>query len=269
MKITAIMTCFNRKEKTINCIETLINSNSNIEFQFIVVDDKSSDGTKETLLNNFDNVKVLDGTGHLYYSGGMRVGIQFAKDSNIECDYVFFLNDDVEFFNNAIEKLIDFSPNKECILVGATKDTQGEFTYGGVISSSKYRPSMKKVMSTDCVRYCDTFNANCVLIPFDIFMTLDNIDTVYIHSLGDYDYGLMATKAGFKIAVSDHFVGICSRNSAEGTWMDKKLPLIKRLEMKESPTGYPVKQWFYFTNKHFNFISAISNSLYQYIRMLY
>lgn len=44
-----LMTCFNRKEKTITAISNLISKNSNIEFKFVVVDDNSTDGTKAAL----------------------------------------------------------------------------------------------------------------------------------------------------------------------------------------------------------------------------
>ena len=48
-KILGLMTCFNRKEKTITAISNLISKNPNIEFKFVVVDDNSTDGTKAAL----------------------------------------------------------------------------------------------------------------------------------------------------------------------------------------------------------------------------
>lgn len=49
MKMLAIFTCYNRKEKTIASINNLISGNPNIEFKFVVVDDNSTDGTKAAL----------------------------------------------------------------------------------------------------------------------------------------------------------------------------------------------------------------------------
>ena len=73
MKVLGLMTCFNRKEKTLNSIRKIISGNSDIVFEFIVVDDASRDGTKEALEKEFSNVTVLSGNGGLYYSGGLNI----------------------------------------------------------------------------------------------------------------------------------------------------------------------------------------------------
>ena len=46
MKIVVVFTCFNRKEKTLKCVERLIEGNKRIDFKFIIVDDGSTDGTQ-------------------------------------------------------------------------------------------------------------------------------------------------------------------------------------------------------------------------------
>lgn len=269
MEITAIFTCFNRKEKTISCIDSLLEGNRNIKFNFIVVDDCSTDGTNESIIEKYDNVTVINGTGNLYYSGGMREGIKYAKDHIELSDYILFLNDDVEFYENAVEQLIGFDNTNKYIIVGATEDGVGNLTYGGVIKTSKVRPKFKIVMSlNENKQFCDTFNANCVLIPFDIFKSLDNIDKVYGHSLGDFDFGLSAVKKGFKILVSDYFVGVCCNNPIKGTWYDLDLSRSVRLRKKENKKGLPAKEWFHFINKNYNIVSAIIFSITQYIKII-
>ena len=42
-KVLALMTCYNRKEKTKKAITSLIAGNRNVEFEFIIVDDNISD----------------------------------------------------------------------------------------------------------------------------------------------------------------------------------------------------------------------------------
>ena len=49
MRVLAVFTCYNRKEKTKTCIETLVNGNPSCEFSFIAVDDNSTDGTSDML----------------------------------------------------------------------------------------------------------------------------------------------------------------------------------------------------------------------------
>ena len=48
MKILAIFTCFNRKELTKRGMATL-SENKNVTFDYVILDDNSSDGTHEML----------------------------------------------------------------------------------------------------------------------------------------------------------------------------------------------------------------------------
>lgn len=268
MKILVLLTCYNRKEKTLKCLETLRKDNQ-IDFEFIVVDDNSNDGTFEEL-KKLDYVKVIQGDGSLFYSGGMRIAIDTAKKMQLNMyDFVMLINDDVEFFDNSISKLILFLNNENAIVIGSMCDKNSIFSYGGSIKTSKFRPSYKNVMSTTEKRvYCDTFCANCVLIPVKIFVKLDNIDSVYRHAMGDFDYGCCAVKKGYRIVASDFFVGKCDDNSIKGTWRDTKLSRRARIKLMKSPKGLITKEWFYYLKKNHGILTAVIYSCTPYIRIL-
>ena len=81
--ITVIFTCFNRREKTLQCIKSLSGGNKDIAFQYVIVDDNSTDGTYEALEDlkrSGMTIDVLRGTGNLFWAGGMRKGIAYAKE---------------------------------------------------------------------------------------------------------------------------------------------------------------------------------------------
>ena len=94
------------------------------------------------------------------------------------------------------------------------------------------------------------------------------MDEHYIHSLGDFDYGLSLKENGAKIYSSDHYVGTCNRNSIKGTWLDKSLPLKKRIALKETIKGAPAKQWFYFLKKNFGIGKAMVFTVTPYINLI-
>lgn len=267
IKILGVFTCYNRKEKTKQCLESLIKDNPEIGFSFIAVDDSSRDGTLEMLLQ-YPNVQVIHGNGNCFYSGGMRLGIEAAKQCCDTYDWVMLFNDDVEFFSKIIEKMVKYVPERKEILVGATCDEKGNLSYGGVLQTSKFRPSFQIVMSRKERVYCDTFNANCVLIPTEVFKFLPNIDEVYTHSFGDFDYGLVAHRLGISILVTDFFVGICCDNPLNGTWRDVMLSRRERLKKKESPKGLPRREWFHFVKKHYGILSAWWSNITPYIKIL-
>ena len=265
IKVLGLMTCFNRKEKTICSLNRLIKGNPEIEFSFIVADDASTDGTSQ-VLSEYENVTVLSGDGHLFYSGGMRLAIQEAKRRADSADYCLLFNDDVEFYDGAITNLC--KKDSSLIWVGPTCGEKGELSYGGVVKASKLRPNPAIVMADQPEgKKCDTFNANCVLIPWAIFEKLDNIDEVYTHSMGDFDYGFSAVRKGFEIRVSDQYVGKCPDNPVSVSWRNTELSLKERIRRKESPKGLPAKEWFHYLVKNYNVFTAIIYSVIPYIRI--
>lgn len=269
MTVLCILTCFNRKCKTENCIRKLVQHNPNVRFTFIVVDDNSSDGTKimlEQIKNEYD-VHTIDGSGNLFYSGGMRMGMQYAIDNYLNYDYLLMVNDDVDFLPSSIETMIEQSQEqKRAVVIGATKNTSGHLSYSAIKYSKGYK--YRHLQIDEWQQEADTFNANCVLIPYNYFVSVGPIDNYYTHSLGDFDYGLELKRHGYKMYVSRNYCGICNQNSFEGTWLDTKLSLKTRLTIKESAKGVPVRQWFYFLKKNFGLGYALIGSITPYLRIL-
>ena len=268
LKILGLMTCFNRKEKTIRALKNLIEGNPTIDFSFIVVDDASTDGTAQAV-EKIENVTLVSGNGNLFYSGGMRIAIAKAKQIVDQYDYCLLFNDDVEFVNSAIENLC--GKDNSVIWIGPTCDELGKLTYGGVVKISRVRPKTEIVMAEQpSGKLCDTFNANCVLIPWEIFKHLDNIDEIYTHSMGDFDYGFSAKRKGYSIKVSDMFVGVCPDNpiKSQGNWRNTELSRKRRVQLKESPKGLPFGEYFHYLSKNYNLFTAVVYSMIPYVRII-
>ena len=270
MDITVIFTCYNRKDISVRCINSLISGNPNCQFKFIVVDDNSSDGTADALRELDYNITIIQGTGSLFWAGGMRVGIDHYLSAEQSTDYVLLVNDDVAFYEHSIEHLVEqANADARAVIVGATCADNGRFTYGAMkLCNPRKSDLFYYVLPSDHMVSCDTFNCNCVLIRDDILRAVGNLDEAYKHSLADLDYGLKLSRAGFPIYSSTEFVGVCRKNSNKGTWSDTSLPRLKRIKLKESPKGAPFKQWFYFMNKNFGFLEAYIYSVTPYIKIM-
>lgn len=270
MKITVVLTCFNRKAKTLECVKRLVEGNKNIQFDFVIADDGSTDGTAEALkASDYANrIEVVETKGNCYYSGGMYLGMKCILEKEVQADYVLMVNDDVSFFEGTIQELIEQSKQSDdSVIVGATCDKQYQQTYGAVKYTGGFSVRYRAVKTGENIE-CDTFNANCVLIPYEFFLRVGAMDSNYIHSLGDFDYGLSLKRAGAKIYSSKNYVGICERNSIKGTWLDKSLSLKKRIVLKETIKGAPAKQWFYFLKKNFGIGKAIVFTVTPYINLI-
>lgn len=270
MKIIVVLTCFNRKAKTLECVKRLIDGNQDVEFEFVIVDDGSTDGTEQALAESeyAGFLEIIKTDGNCYYSGGMNLGMSYILRNGKRADYLLMVNDDVCFYEDSIVKLTRLSKRKnDGVIVGVTCDLQGKQTYGAVRYLGGFSVKYSTVLCGDNEE-CDTFNANCVLIPYPVFEKTDVMDPYYVHSLGDFDYGLSLKKNGAKIYSSDIYVGVCERNSSKGTWLDCSLPLKTRLKLKESVKGAPAKQWFYFLKKNFGLGKALIFTVTPYIKIV-
>ena len=279
MRIIVILTCYNRCAMTINCIRKLYEGNPGINFTFVVAEDHCSDRTVpelEKLQQLGVDIRLLHGEGDWFWCGGMRAGIACAKellqadqagmDGNVSnAEAILLVNDDVDFQEHAIEKMVA-SYDEKSIVVGPVCDAGGNLSYGGICYVGKGVHFEMK--GPDYSGDCDTFNANCVLIPREVFRQLPNIDEKYVHSLGDFDLGLSARRFGIPIRVHSEFVGICNDNEVRGGWQDTALSRRERLKQKESPKGAPFRPWFHFLNKNFGPVQALIHGFTPYIRIL-
>ena len=271
MEVCVIFTCHNRAEKSKKCVESLIEKNKDNNLFFVVVDDGSSDNTVEQLekINyKYNNIHIIHGNGNLFYSKGMRRGMQCLNESGQIYDYVLLINDDVEFVENVIEKLIQESKSKSnAIIVGAMYDDSGVFTYGGVwFKKGTIKQEYISPEKSDVV--CDTFNANCVLIPLDAYINCEPMDGYYEHSFGDFDYGFSLRRKGNEIYTSSFYAGKCNRNARQGTWLDRTLSRRERLSKKENPKGLPFKSYFHYLKKNFGLAKAFFYVFTPYIKII-
>lgn len=119
-----------------------------------------------------------------------------------------------------------------------------------------------------CFNRCNaSINANCVLIPKDVFIATPNMNSVYRHSLGDFDYGNTIRKNIYKIHCTNFFVGKCCRSEIKNTWEDTNLSFFNRLKLKESVKGMSFKESFHYFRKNFGIVYAIVASLKIFIKI--
>ena len=270
MNILVLFTCYNRKEFSLRAIKQINKENSKFNIDFLIVDDGSTDGTVNEINNlKLNNINVIVTPGSFYYSKSMNYGMRYTLDSNKEYDNILLINDDVDFVDNILEKLINYQIKyRNSIVVGATCDINKKLSYGGVKYKNKYTSKYNYIGPNSEEIICDTFNGNCVLIPFLAFKKAGPIDENYVHTYGDFDYGITLKKLGYKIIVLNEYAGICERNSKKNTWEDNTLSIKERLSKKKSPKGTPFKQTFYYYKKNFNIIMAIKCALSPYIKIL-
>lgn len=212
VKTAVLLTVYNRKEITLQGLRSLYSAiavlGDRYNFDIYMTNDGCTDGTVEAVANEFPNIFIIQGNGCLFWAGGMRKAWQAAIDSGIRYDYYLWFNDDAELYKDALVTMF-YSTERagnDAIISGAFCDEKGNTTYGGW--SKKYQ----LIEPNGDLQSISLMNGNLVLIPSYIANEIGIIDKIFKHSLGDWDYGLRAVKNGFKVMLTNKFVGITERH---------------------------------------------------------
>lgn len=97
MDVSVIIVNYNTKEITRNCIESIFAKTCGLNFEIILVDNASTDGSKE-LFEKDTRIKYIYSNENLGFGRANNLGYMQSKG-----DYLFLLNSDTLLLNNAIK----------------------------------------------------------------------------------------------------------------------------------------------------------------------
>lgn len=267
MKTLAVLiTAYNRKEKTLKCLQLLKAQLSLEGYQvdIYLTDDGCTDGTPEAIRKLYPQVHIVSGNGNLFWNRGMYTAWKEAAKNNY--DFYLWLNDDTYLYPNSINKAIKESERHEnkAIIVGATSSRDhSQITYGGRLANGKIAYPSDKIIEVSF------FNGNFVLVPKYVYKNIGNLDYTYHHSKGDFDYGMRAVAKGIKIFQLGEIIGECDLHDQLDGWCNPNIPFKKRLKLLRMPNGMPPYETFYFESKHYNVLIAAFHYCTIYIRCFF
>lgn len=266
--IAVLITCHNRKEKTLQCLHALFSQKGLIESYLIdvfLVDDGCTDGTAEVIMQDFPQVNIIQGNGELYWNRGMRLSWETAAASK-DFDYYLWLNDDTFLFENALLELIDCSniSLNNSIICGITcSKITNEVTYGG------YNLKHQKISPNRKLNICTLMNGNVVLVPNYCYKILGNLNKSFRHALGDFEYCLRAKKFNnINVFTSRIFVANCENNTSTLQCFNFKLPFFKRLSILYSPLGLNPFEFFIYDKFENGLIVAIKHFVTNHLKLI-
>lgn len=255
-KISVLFTCYNRREKTLSFLDSLISQDyfSKLDIDIFLLDDGSSDGTDAAVTEKYPFVKIVKGTGNLFWAGGMRTLWKHVTDQG-NYDIFLLFNDDIILFEGALRRLIEgYSQlNKNgVLLVGSTLSAEtNAITYGGILFKNiKHSNYYRAIPDEAKLVPCQSGNANVLLI--DKF-TVDKIgifSDAYTHYLADFDYVLTAYKNGIDVKVAPGYYAYCEYDHGVN-WLSSNVPLKKRIEYLYDVKGLAYKEYLHYIKKHF------------------
>lgn len=262
--VAVLLTVFNRKNKTIACLDSLIDtykkSKVAINIKVFVTDDGSTDGTSEAIFEKKYSVpiQILKGDGSLFWNAGM-IKSWNAAIAEGGFDGYLWLNDDTRILPSFWTELLeidDYSVNKvgkRGIYVGSTCDPQTKvFTYGGFDYINKWTLKDRFVIPNgrDYVA-CECAHGNITYVSKEVVDVMGVFFDKYIHGGGDHDYTYLAHKHGFPLWVLKNYAGECENDHHDKFDKYSSMSLKQRIAYQKSPFGFNLNNTLLFNKRCF------------------
>jgi len=209
-KVYIIIPTHNRKARLKGCLLSL-GGQSFRNFQIVVVDDGSSDGTSEVLSSDFKDVVTLRGDGNLWWTGATNLGLKYVLKVCEKTDFILTLNDDVVIGKDYLLNLVSFAGKRPRTLVGSVllrEGGDGSILDGGykqnwLIAKGKAlnRGKDLEYLPKDHYEETSVLSGRGTLIPAEVFFKLGLYDQKHLPHHGDLELSRRAYLNGYRLVV--------------------------------------------------------------------
>tara|TARA_B100001093_G_scaffold112740_1_gene105088 strand:- start:14676 stop:15542 length:867 start_codon:yes stop_codon:yes gene_type:complete len=208
--INVIIPAYNRINYTLQCIKSLKKQDCVNNLKIFLVDDGSTDNTKEIVSKKFPDVKIFRGNGSLFWGGAVNYGIKKVLRLSKKNDWILLVNNDVEFKSNAISILVKYSniykrkavigslsvsfENKKTIIKSGTIVKNWFFN----ITQHKFLGLNLKNLKKEKPVNVDFLTGRCLLHPVEIFKLVKNYDSKkFPHYGADDEFSMRVKQFGY------------------------------------------------------------------------
>lgn len=206
-KVIVLILSYNGKYLLKDSISSYL-ANDYPNFELVVIDNGSTDGTKEWVAQNYPSVFVLRTDKNLGYSGGFNLGLDYAFNQK-QVDYVLITNNDVKADSQVISELVKVAKTDTMIgfctgkvffynspdtlqTVGKYEDPirwNGEHIGNKEIDKGQYDKISERIFADDIF----------TLVSRKLYLETSGYDTTFKFQAEEYDWQARAKKLGFKI----------------------------------------------------------------------
>jgi len=102
--VSVIIVNWNTKELLRDCLSSVYEHAGNVDYEIIVIDNASTDGSAEMVKNDFRQVILIENTENQGFAAANNQGMAIAKGR-----YVLLLNSDTVVLDNSIANTVHFA----------------------------------------------------------------------------------------------------------------------------------------------------------------
>lgn len=201
-EVSIIIPVHNKWQYTYTCLKSIYENTHDISFEIIIVDDYSTDMTKE-ILDKIEGIKVI--------SNEKNIGFILSSNKGADCSqapYILFLNNDTIVTEHWLSNLIStIRKNPQCRAVGCKLvypegilQEAGSILWNNGSASAYGRGDDPMKPEYSYVREVDFCSGACLLVRNDLFKGVHGFDTGYLPAYyEDADLCLKFSNLGYKI----------------------------------------------------------------------
>ncbi len=207
-KVGIIIVTWEKKEYVLNLLATLKNLDYD-NYDIVVVDNASSDGTAEALKGAFPGVHLIVNPENLGGTGGFNTGIKYALREGIY-KYLWLLDNDVEVDKEALIELVNVLESSEEIAVAGSamynltdKDKFLEAGYFIDLTRGRFRDDKKSIPDNaggKGFNIVDSVSSCSLCVSTDAVQDVGIWDENYFIYCDDVDWNIRFGEKGYKVA---------------------------------------------------------------------
>ena len=199
-KVFIIILNYNGKETIQNCLKSVFQMDYP-NFEVIVVDNDSKDGSLEIARNLFSKAHFIKNQTNIGFARGNNVAIRFALEKM--ADYIFLINNDAAVEADALDKLVQAAEKEKNIGIFSPVIWSGDKIWfsGGEIKWTRMKTDHQNKIPKKEISLCEYVTGCAMLIKKEVFKDTGLFDEDYFLYYEDADFCLRARKKGFRSAV--------------------------------------------------------------------
>jgi GT2 family glycosyltransferase len=214
-KIYAIVPVYNRLQYTLECLGAFCYQ-TNKDFQVILVDSGSTDGTIKTVKKLYPDTKIIRGNQDWWWTQATQAGVDWVMKKAEDDDFVLLMNNDCYFGKHYLEILLKYSKKYPQTLIGSLCVTAKDpnkvvesgirfdwnrgYVYAVTNSFSDKISAYKRI---DSVTDIDALPGKGTLIPVAVFKKLGGFEVSRLpHYVADYEFTNRSKRNGFNLIVA-------------------------------------------------------------------
>lgn len=210
-KVSIIILTWNKLETTKKCLNFLEKNTNYPNWEAIIVDNGSNDGTQTFLKHSTKGrnpqFRLILNSRNKGYASGVNQGIRAADG-----EYILLLNNDVYVLKNWLVSMVEtLEKNEKNGIIGAKLiyPSTGRIQHAGIVLLRKteplhlYKNSFPDNPKANELRYYNAVTGACMLIRKNIFKEIGLFDEQFKYGgFEDIDFCLRCRIHGFKVVYS-------------------------------------------------------------------